>query len=156
MKKNNNFVLESHYTLILAVVLFIAFILRTFPLTFSHSWDETVYLQNAMVLFEGRTNYHEFDFRPPLLPVIFAAGFSIWNHIYVANIVEGLMATLVVLMGFLYTKKLFGLNTGLTAAFLYAFTPYFVDVSHYLHTGMPTLALMLASMYFFSNGDIQF
>src|SRR5262245_31337594 len=74
---------------ILAVLCLVGLAVRTLPLTLSHEWDETVYLQNAKVIGEGRENYSELDYRPPLLSVFYAAGFWIWYDVYVANLVQG-------------------------------------------------------------------
>jgi peptidoglycan/xylan/chitin deacetylase (PgdA/CDA1 family) len=43
----------------LAVILQLALLLRTVPLTYSHFWDEAVFLQNTKVITEGRTNYFD-------------------------------------------------------------------------------------------------
>lgn len=71
----------------LAVILVLALLIRTVPLTHSHFWDETVYLQHAKVIVDGRTNYDEFESRPPVLPLVYALGFTIWDHVYMANLV---------------------------------------------------------------------
>jgi 4-amino-4-deoxy-L-arabinose transferase-like glycosyltransferase len=144
------------YRVALALVLGLALFLRVFPLTYSHFWDETVFLQDAKVIVDGRTNYDEFFERPPLLSFAYALGFALWDNIYVANIVQGLWATSAVLFAFLYVRKAFGLLSGLCAAFLLAFGPYFVETSHELLTDMPALALMLAAMWLFDKSGAPF
>jgi 4-amino-4-deoxy-L-arabinose transferase-like glycosyltransferase len=144
------------YWLALVVILLLALLLRTIPLTYSHFWDETVYLQHAKIIVDGRTNYDELDYRPPLLPFLYAAGFTAWNHIYVANLVQGVVTALAVLFVFLYAKPLFGPASALLAAFLLAFSPYFVDTSHDLLTDMPAVTFMLAAMWLFDKPHLRF
>ena len=136
---------------LLWLVILLAFVLRLVPFQDAHFWDEAVLLQNAAVIHEGRTNYDEFHYRPPLLPIAFAGGFAIWDHLYVAQLVEAVLTTLVVIFGYLYARRVWDGGSALIAASLFAFTPYFVELSHQLMTGMPAVALMLASMYLFSK-----
>ena len=51
---------------------------------------------HARVMVDARTNYNEFDYRPPLLPILYAAGYLVWNDNYVANVVQGIASTLAV------------------------------------------------------------
>ena len=141
---------------VLAFVLLLAALVRTVPLTYSHFWDETVFLQNAKVILDGRTNYEEFHHRPPLLSFLYALGFAIWDNVYVANLVQGMVTTLTVVFAFLYTRQRFGLSAALGSGFLFAFAPYFVKASHELLTDMPALALMLAAMWLFDKPGARY
>ena len=86
---NTKPVIWHHFQwLALAAILSLAFLLHVIPLTYSHFWDETVFLQNAMVLLDGRNNYDELDYRPPVLPLLYAAGFSVWEDIFIAHLVQ--------------------------------------------------------------------
>ena len=96
-----------HWTA-LALILALAALVRAVPLTYSHFWDEAVFLQHAGVILDGRANYQEFFQRPPLLPVLYALGFALWDDIYVANIVQAVVTTLGVLFAFLYVRGAFG------------------------------------------------
>jgi hypothetical protein len=140
-----------NHRVLLAGILLLALLVRTLPLTYSHFWDETVFLQHAKVLIGSRTNFDEFFSRPPLLPFLYAIGFIIWNNVYVANLVQGAVTTLVVLFAFLYVKESFEPVVAFFGAFLFAFTPYLVMRSHELLTDMPALALMLAAMWLFDK-----
>jgi 4-amino-4-deoxy-L-arabinose transferase-like glycosyltransferase len=140
--------------LVFCGILLAALLLRIVPLTYSHFWDETVYLQHARVIVDGRTNYSEFDYKPPLLPLLYAAGYLVWDDIYVANLVQGIASTLAVLFAFLYVRRSFGALPALIATALFAFTPYFVETSHELMTDMPAVALMLAAMWLFDRTGI--
>ena len=145
-----------NYSLLLTVILLLALLVRTVPLTYSHFWDETVFLQHAKVILDGRTNYDELGLRPPLLSFLYALGFAIWDNVYVANLVQGVVTTLVVLFAFLYVRLSFGPAAALFAAFLFAFTPFLVARSHELLTDMPALALMLAAMWLFDKPGPRF
>ena len=133
----------------LALLLALAFAIRVIPLTYSHFWDEAVFLQDARVILEGHSTYDEFFERPPLLSIVYAGGLALWNNLYVANVMQGLVTVLAVLFGFLYVRRSFGATAGFCAAFLLAFAPYFVKTSHELMTDMPAVALMLAAMWLF-------
>ena len=141
---------------VLAFALLLAALVRTVPLTYSHFWDETVFLQNAKVIIDGRTNYEEFHHRPPLLSFLYALGFAIWDNVYVANLVQGVVTTLTMVFAFLYARREFGLSAALFSGFLFAFTPYFVEASHELLTDIPALALMLASMWLFDKPGARY
>lgn len=135
----------------LGAILVVGTLVRVLPLTAEHYWDETVYLQHARILLDGRANYDEFHYRPPLLPFVYAFGFALWDHIHMANVVQGIFAGLSILFGFLYARRAFGELTALVAAALFAFTPYFVEQSHLLLTDVPAVALMLAAMWLFDR-----
>src|SRR6266403_4191820 len=77
------FVVESAFVILLVAG---AFIVRLWPMSQAHFWDETVYLQNAEVICCGKANYSELDSRPPLLSLIFAVLFLLWHHVYAASI----------------------------------------------------------------------
>ncbi len=143
--------LRRNDALLLAGILLAALLLRTIPLTYSHFWDETVYLQHARIIIDGRTNYNEFDYKAPLLSILYAAGYLVWNDIYVANVVQGIASTLAVLFAFLYVRRIFGRTPALIAAALFAFTPYLVQNSHELMADMPAVALMLGAMWLFDR-----
>ncbi len=143
--------IATHRLLIVLAILLLAFFLRSFPLTFSHYWDETVYLQNAKVISDGRTNYSELDYRPPLLSVFFAAGFRIWDNIYVANLIEGVLTSLVVLFSYLFVRSIWRESSAIIAAVFFAFSPYIVDQSHQLMSDFPSVSLMMASLFLFTK-----
>src|SRR5262245_5857999 len=142
--------------LALVLVLLLAALIRTIPLTYSHFWDETVFLQNAKVIVDGRTNYEEFHHRPPFLSLLYAAGFAIWDHVYVANLIQGAVSSLSVVFAFLYAGRAFGPAAAVFAGFLFAFAPYFVEASHELLTDVPALALMLAAMWLFDKPGARY
>ena len=102
----------------------LALLLRVVPLTYSHFWDETVYLQHAMILVDGRANYDEFEYRPPLLPFMYAVGFFAWNHIYAANVVQGLVTMLAVFFGFVLAREAFGRIPAWCTAALLTLMPF--------------------------------
>jgi 4-amino-4-deoxy-L-arabinose transferase-like glycosyltransferase len=79
----------------------------------------------------------------------------VWDNVYVANIVQGIVTTLTVVFAFLYARRVFGLAAAAFCGVLFAFTPYFVKVSHELLTDMPALALMLAAMWLFDRRGVR-
>lgn len=139
-----------------ALALLLALLLRTVPLSYSHFWDETVFLQNARVILDGRDNYDELDYRPPLLPLLYAFGFAIWDHVYAANLVQGIVSTLTVVFVFLLVRPLFGVAAAVFSALLFAFTPYYVGASHQLLTDAPAVTLLLAAMWLFDKHGARY
>ena len=140
----------------LAAILLAAFALRVLPLTYSHFWDEAVFLQHAKVMLDGRSNYDEFIHRPPVLSALYATGFLIWDAIYVANIVQGAVTSLAIVFAYLYVRRLFGVTAALFAAALFAFLPYLVDTSHDLLTDGPALSLLLGAMWLYDKPGFRF
>ena len=132
-------------------LLALAVLLRIIPLTESHEWDEAVFLQHAKIMVDGRTNYDEFHHRPPALSALYAIGFLAWDHLYVAQLLQGLASGLAVLFAFLYAQRAFGRHAAMAAAIVMAFTPYFVAASHPLLTDMPAVTVILAAMWLFER-----
>lgn len=114
--------------LTLAIVLLAAFLLRLWGISHVHSWDENVYLQNALLICCGKTNYNEIDSRPPLLSILFAAIFKLWNSDYAAWIVTALLNALGPLFLYLAGRKVTGKLPAFLAALLLAFSPFLVGV----------------------------
>lgn len=135
----------------LAALLALAVLLRIIPLSESHEWDETVFLQHAKIMVDGRTNYDEFHHRPPALSALYALGFLAWDHTYAAQLLQGLASGLAVLFVFLYAQRAFGRPAALAAAVAMAFSPYFVAASHNLLTDMPAVTVILAAMWLFER-----
>ena len=142
--------------LLLALLLLVAMLVRILPLTYSHFWDETVYLQHARIIVDGRSNYDEFLYRPPLLPLLYALGFVVHDDLYTANVVQGIVTSGAVLFAFLYVRRAFGVAPAICAALLFAFTPYLVERSHELLTDMPAVTLMLAAIWLFDKPGAGF
>src|ERR1700754_3270976 len=82
---------------LLATIFMLAFLLRALPLQEYHGWDESIYLQHAENIAFGKSNYNEWGFRPPLLPIILAAAFRIWHSIYFADIIVALLSAALVI-----------------------------------------------------------
>jgi 4-amino-4-deoxy-L-arabinose transferase-like glycosyltransferase len=110
------------------VVTAAAFVLRIWGISKLHFWDENVYLQNAEVICCGKTNYTELDCRPPLLSLIFAAVFLVWNSTYAACIVTAVINSLGVVLIYLCGRMVASRAAAAIAALLFAFCPFFVSV----------------------------
>lgn len=112
----------------LVLVVGAAFVVRVWPVSKVHFWDEAVYLQNAEVICCGKTNYSELDSRPPLLSLIFAAVFLLWHHIYAADIVTALLNALGPALLYMSGRLVVGRIAAAIASLLLAFSPFFVGV----------------------------
>ena len=131
----------------LVILLIISFILRLWPLQISHWWDETVYLQDAEVIFSGVNNYNEFNLRPPMLSLLFAVGYIFKHSIFTASIIVSLLGTIGVLFAFLIGKELYNRDIGFLSALFFGLSPFMVTASHWIMTGIPALSFILISFY---------
>ncbi len=136
-----------------------AFVVRVWPLSKVHFWDEAVYLQNAEVLCCGKTNYSELDSRPPLLSLIFAAVFRVWHSVYAADIVTAMLNAAGPVLLYICGRRIVGRVGAAIAALLMAFTPFFVGVfpsgfesdntGNSLLTDAPALTIILLAFWAF-------
>ncbi len=136
-----------------------AFVLRLWPLSRTHFWDETVYLQNAEVICCGKANYSELDSRPPLLSLIFAAVFLLRHHVYAASIATALLNALGPALLYVGGRMIIGRLPAAIASLLLAFSPFFVsvfptgfvsdDTGNSLLSDSPTLTLILLAFWLF-------
>lgn len=122
-----------------------AFLVRLWPIWQVHYWDEAVYLQNAKVICCGKTNYSELSSRPPLLSLLYAGAFLLWNHDYAASLLAALLNGLAPVFLYWAGKLLYGRTTGLIASLLLAFSPLFAKMGNSLLTDHPALSLILVS-----------
>jgi 4-amino-4-deoxy-L-arabinose transferase-like glycosyltransferase len=131
----------------LFVICAVAFVVRLFPMQVSHWWDETVYLQNAEVIFSGRTNYDEFILRPPVLSILIAAAFAIHHSAFAAGVLTAALGAAVAGFVFLIGRELYGPVTGILAALFLAVTPFFTTASHWIMTDVPSLTFLAIAFY---------
>jgi 4-amino-4-deoxy-L-arabinose transferase-like glycosyltransferase len=134
--------------ILIFILAFIIFFIYLIPIRIAHWWDETVYLQNAEVLFSGRTNYDEFSFRPPLLSILFFLIFFIKHSPISASVLTAALSVLAPIFTFLIGKKIYGLKTGAIAGAIFAFSPFTISNSNYLLTDVPVVSLLAISFYF--------
>src|ERR1017187_8974237 len=123
------------------------FVLRVWGLTRMHTWDENVYLQHAEIICCGKTNYSELDRRPPLLSLLFAGVFLVWNSSYAAAIVTALLNALGAVWTYLSGRMIGGRAAAAIAALLFGFAPFFVNEGHSLLTDAPALSLIALSFW---------
>jgi 4-amino-4-deoxy-L-arabinose transferase-like glycosyltransferase len=116
---------ESVYVVALVAA---GFALRVWGISKMHFWDENVYLQNAETICCGKTNYSELDSRPPLLSLIFAGVFLVWNSTYAAAIVTALLNAAGAAWIYLSGRMIAGRAAGVMASLLFGFAPFFVGV----------------------------
>jgi len=120
---------------LLILIVLAAFLVRLWGITHMHSWDENVFLQNALLICCGKDNYNEIDSRPPLLSLLFAAVFKLWNSDYAAWCLTAFLNALEPLFLYLAGRKIAGKRAAFLAALLLAFTPFLVGVFPDASTG---------------------
>src|SRR5260370_20665861 len=123
----------------------------------AHFWDEAVYLQNAEVICCGKTNYSELSSRPPLLSLVFAGMFLLWNNVYAACLVTAFLNALGPLFLYFSGRMAAGRAAAAIASLLLAFSPFFVgafpacfvsdDTGNSLLSDSPALTLILLSFW---------
>lgn len=152
--RGQKFVVESAFVILLVAA---AFIVRLWPMSQAHFWDEAVYLQNAEVICCGKTNYSELSSRPPLLSLVFAGVFLLWNNVYAASLVTAFLNALGPLFLYLSGRMAKGRAAAAIASLLLAFSPFFVgafpewfvsdDTGNSLLSDSPALTLILLSFW---------
>ncbi|MEM5772736.1 MAG: glycosyltransferase family 39 protein, partial [Candidatus Aenigmatarchaeota archaeon] len=120
---------------ILIFLFLIGFFIRLSPIRSDssfHYWDESIYLQHAEILGGYREdNYNEFDFRPPLLPVLIMLGYKIYHSVITAHFIVAFIASLGIISTFFLTKSfLKNEKIALFAAIIFAFNPLHIVLSH--------------------------
>ena len=129
-----------------------AFLLRLWPISRGHFWDEAVYLQDAEVICCGKINYSELDSRPPLLSLLFAAMFLVWHSAIAANIATALLNALGPVFLYLGGRVFLRRAAAALASLLLACLPFFVGVfgdatGNTLLSDSPALTLILLSFW---------
>jgi 4-amino-4-deoxy-L-arabinose transferase-like glycosyltransferase len=127
------------FYLILISLFILGFLIRFFPFRTDsdfHFWDETVYLQHAEILSGYREdNYNEFDFRPPLLPVIIALFYKLKHSVVIAHTIVAFVASLGILSTFFLAKTMFeNKKTALISAAIFLLNPLHISLSHTILT----------------------
>ncbi len=145
---------ESAFVILLVAA---AFTVRLWPMSRAHFWDEAVYLQNAEVICCGKTNYSELSSRPPLLSLVFAGVFLLWNSVYAACLVTAFLNALGPLFLYFTGRMAEGRAAAAIASLLLAFSPFFVgafpawfvsdDTGNSLLSDSPALTLILLSFW---------
>jgi 4-amino-4-deoxy-L-arabinose transferase-like glycosyltransferase len=140
---------ESNGMLFLAAAIFaLAFLLRLLPISIYHSWDESIYLQHAERMYSGKDNYDELGIRPPLLPLIIAAGFHLWHSPIMASFLVALISAAMAPAAYFAARRLHSAEAGLAAALLVAVHPLFVKYSHLILTDALVASLLMIALVF--------
>ncbi|MEM5879484.1 MAG: glycosyltransferase family 39 protein, partial [Candidatus Aenigmatarchaeota archaeon] len=151
----------------------IGFLLRFLPVRTDssfHYWDEAVYLQHAEILGGYREdNYNEFDFRPPLLPVLITLGYKIYHSVITAHFIVAFIASLGVISTFFLAKALFNNEKiAMLAAIIFFLNPLHIQLAHdiLVDSILPTfwvlavlfifLAIKKEKIIYYSFGGILF
>lgn len=114
------------------LVLALGFALRLVPVRADyHYWDETVYLQHAEIISgESPDNYNEFEFRPPLLPILLSPVVLLFDSVIAVHIVISLLSTLGIFATYWLAEDLFGSETAIVSSVIYALSPLAIKLSH--------------------------
>ena len=129
-------------------IFILGLLLRVYPLEAYHGWDESTYLQHAEHIITGKDNYNELAFRPPLLPLIFAAGFLLWHSAFMASILTALLSASIIIALYLLGRRIHSDEAGLLAALLVAVHPAFVEFGHLLLTDAIVASFLAFALYY--------
>lgn len=127
----------------LALGIFMAALLvRVYPIEHYHGWDESSYLQHAERIAFGKSNYDEFAYRPPLLPILIAGAMVLWHTPVVASLLVALLSASVTIALFLLGRKVHSPEAGLAAALMAAVHPVLVRTGHLILTDAVAAAIL--------------
>jgi len=136
--------------LFILFLLIISFSVRVWPIQVVHWWDETVYLQNAEVMFGLKEdNYNELEFRPPLLSFLIGVLFFIWYSSISSSILVALIGAIGVLFFYLFAREIFGEKEAFLSGLFFAFIPLLVSNSRVIMTDVPSLVFLIIGAFFF-------
>ena len=136
----------------LILIFLLVFILDLWPVRMSHGWDESVYLQHADILFEGKTNYNEFAFRPPLLPILFYMGYFFSHSAVCTHIIVAFICAMIPVFVYLIAKNIYDTKTAVVSVLLFLSCSLIYEHSHFLITDIPALSLTMISFFFLIRG----
>ncbi len=124
--------MDRKIALLLAVIFLTGFAIRLFPVkTGTHFWDETVYLQHGEIIAgESPNNFNEFNFRPPLLPLLLGGLFTLVHSTTAAHIFLAFLSATGILLTFRLGQQLFSTEIGILASIAYALSYSHVKLSH--------------------------
>ena len=132
----------------LALLVALGFLARLWPIWKVHWWDEAVYLQDAAYICCGKHNYSELASQPPLLSLLYAGIFLLWNSQYAASLLTAALNAAGPLFLYLAAKRLHGRAAAVIAALLLGFSPFFVQWGNTLLTDCPALTLTVLAFWF--------
>lgn len=125
----------------------LAFVLRVVPIQVSHWWDEAVYLQHSEVIFSGRANYDEFNFRPPMLSILIAISYLFQHSAVAAGVLTALLGAIGSLFFYLLGREVYGETAGIVAALFSAIAPFFITASHWIRPDVPAVTFVAIAFY---------
>ncbi|MFB6145118.1 MAG: ArnT family glycosyltransferase [Candidatus Nanohaloarchaea archaeon] len=141
---------------ILLLILAFGFVIRLAPVRLDyHYWDEAVYLQHAQII-DGKSpnNYNEFDFRPPLFPLLLAPVMLATSSIAAIHVWVSLLSTLGILVTYWLADDLFDKKTAVAASLIYTVSPLAATISHDILVD-PVLPVFWLSTAFFMNRYLE-
>lgn len=118
--------------LIIGAIAVLGLFLNLFPVrTGFHYWDETVYLQHTEIITgESPDNYNEFDFRPPMLPLLLSPVMALTGSLAPIHVFIAFIAAIGIPLTYLLGRELYGAREGVISALIYSLTPLVIKNSH--------------------------
>jgi len=141
------------------VVLFLAIFTVLVFLSFLNgplNWDALVYIMNAKKIVRGSYVYYE-DFRPPLLPLTYAALFKLFSESEaIPRVLSLLFSVAAALTSFFLIKELYGTKVAYYSTAFLSFSAAFLFWSVNAYTDIPGLFLsMLAFLTYIKGGKFN-
>jgi len=113
-------------------------------------WDEASYLTSSLQYSGITDNYNENHFRPPLIPLLLGAIFTVsGNFVLVGKLFVIFTSIGALIFFFLITKDLFDEKTALVSSVLLGIFPLYFFYSKIIFADIPAFFFSLISIYFF-------
>ena len=151
--------LEKNIRSILYVIVIFGAIIRFYFLNLAknqaHWWDSLAYgslAKNMIYHLWDNTPFiiHEEVIRPPLLPLIWNWMLRLGASDYFTIVLTGVIPSIIsVFLIYLIGKEMYGSKVGIIASILASFSWIFIFYSIRVMTDIPSMTLILASIYFF-------
>lgn len=140
---------KNQFIAAICILIFVlAFLLRAYPLQQYRGWDEASYLQIASQIAEGKDNYSESFYRPPLVPLVLALGMRLTRNPFFPGLLIAFLSATIVPALFLAGRRLHSDGAGLAAGLLAAIHPLYVLYGHLVLTDSLVAAIAGWALFF--------
>jgi len=158
MKEIKNIIGKNLKSILYVIVIFgiiIRFYFLNIAKSQAHWWDSLAYgsLAKNMIYHLWDNNpflMHEAVIRPPLLPIIWSfllrLGASDYTVILLTNLIPSIISIFLV---YLIGKEMYGRKVGIIASIIASFSWIHIFYATRIMTDIPSMTLILASLYFF-------
>lgn len=140
------------YILAVIGIAVVNFLIRAPFLDFPAHWDEVVYFEGALEVFNNRLNpFVEFwSYKPPVLFELTAVFYKIFGvSRWVGRAIIALSSSLSIFLTYKLGKEIFTPKIGFWASILLFFNPLFFTQSNLFHAAVLVTFLFLATLYFY-------